>query len=154
VEQLEETHRRLNEERKANLKMTAEQRRLMLELDAKASIEPLLEKANQERYSLEKAYHELTAKAMHLPSAGATETKALRLQLADASRARSTAELREMEARRDLEHLQKQLASADAHMLRSERDASKLELERLKVFVVVVLRLRKSTIKASCVHMR
>lgn len=64
-----------------NLKQSAEQRRLMLELDAKAQLEPMLEKANQERYALEKDFHELTAKAMHAPAANVAESKALRLQV-------------------------------------------------------------------------
>lgn len=49
VSQLEQAHQRLNEERKANLKATAEQRRLTMELDATSQLEPLLQRAQQER---------------------------------------------------------------------------------------------------------
>jgi hypothetical protein len=58
------------------------------------------------RYALERELHELTAKAMHAPTASLAEAKALRLQLADQQRSRSAAELRELDARRELERIQ------------------------------------------------
>eukprot|EP00854_Cymbomonas_tetramitiformis_P028280 gene28280-35035_t len=134
VQQLDETHRRLNDERKANLKLTAEEKRLAMELEAVRGLEPMLEKAQQERYALEKEYNELATKAMMAPAASVQEAKSLRLQVAEQQRERAGIELKLAEVQKELgEVKQRGSVSEDTRLLKSERDGARLELERARL---------------------
>ena len=59
LQQLDDTHKRLNEERRENLKLAAEEKRLAMELDAAHEFEPALEQSRRERAALEKENHQL-----------------------------------------------------------------------------------------------
>ena len=67
LQQLDETHKRLNQERKENLKLSSEEKRLAMELEAARELEPMLEQARNERLALEKENHQLLAAAMNAP---------------------------------------------------------------------------------------
>ena len=103
LQQLDDTHKRLNEERRENLKLAAEEKRLAMELDAAHEFEPALEQSRRERAALEKENHQLLATAMNAPSESQSETRKLRTLMAEAQRERADAELREVELKRTIQ---------------------------------------------------
>ena len=82
LQQLDETHKRLNQERKENLKLSSEEKRLAMELEAARELEPMLEQARNERLALEKENHQLLAAAMNAPSEAQSETRRMRSLMA------------------------------------------------------------------------
>ena len=132
LQQLDDTHKRLNEERRENLKLAAEEKRLAMELEAAREFEPSLEQSRRERAALEKENHQLLATAMNAPSESQSETRKLRTLMAEAQRERADAELREVELRRTIQTIGTQ-GVEEAAATREERDRLRVECSRMEV---------------------
>jgi Ca2+-binding EF-hand superfamily protein len=132
LQQLDDTHKRLNQERKENLKLAAEEKRLAMELEAARELEPMLEQARQERLALEKENHQLLAAAMNAPTEAQSEARRLRSMMMEAQRERSAAELRESDLKRTVQLLGGG-GVEDAKVVRMERDRLRADVSRMEV---------------------
>ena len=132
LQQLDETHKRLNAERRENLKLASEEKRLAMELEAALELEPLLEQARHERLALEKENHQLLAAAMNAPSEAQSEVRRLRSIMVEAQRERAAAELREAELKRTLNEIGGD-GVEDYKSTRSERDRLRVDISRMEV---------------------
>ena len=132
LQQLDETHKRLNQERKENLKLSSEEKRLAMELEAARELEPMLEQARNERLALEKENHQLLAAAMNAPSEAQSETRRMRSLMAEAQRERAAAELREAELKRTVQALGGGGVEA-FNNTRAERDRLRVDCSRMEV---------------------
>jgi len=132
LQQLDDTHKRLNQERKENLKLSAEEKRLGMELEAARELEPMLEQARAERLALEKENHQLLAAAMNAPSEAQSETRRMRSLMAEAQRERAAAELREADLKRTI-HALGGGGVEGAAMARQERDRLRVDCSRMEV---------------------
>tara|TARA_B110000977_G_scaffold136810_1_gene173758 strand:- start:23770 stop:29397 length:5628 start_codon:yes stop_codon:yes gene_type:complete len=132
LQQLDDTHKRLNQERKENLKLSAEEKRLAMELEAAREIEPALEQSRRERAALEKENHQLLATAMTAPGESQSEMRKLRSLMAEAQRERADAELREVELRRTIQTIGNN-GLEEAANTRAERDRLRMNCGRMEV---------------------
>jgi Ca2+-binding EF-hand superfamily protein/DNA repair exonuclease SbcCD ATPase subunit len=132
LQQLDETHKRLNAERRENLNLASEEKRLAMELEAARELEPLLEQARHERLALEKENHQLLAAAMNAPSEAQSEVRRLRSIMVEAQRERAAAELREAELKRTLNEIGGG-GVEDYKSTRSERDRLRVDMSRMEV---------------------
>lgn len=132
LQQLDDTHKRLNQERKENLKLAAEEKRLSMELEAARELEPMLEQARQERLALEKENHQLLAAAMNAPTEAQSEARRLRSMMMEAQRERSAAELREADLKRTVQMLGGGSVE-DVKVVRMERDRLRADVSRMEV---------------------
>ena len=132
LQQLDDTHRRLNQERKENLKLAAEEKRLAMELEAARELEPMLEQARQERLALEKENHQLLAAAMNAPTEAQSEARRLRSMMMEAQRERAAAELREADLKRTVTALGGG-GVEDIKVVRMERDRLRADVSRMEV---------------------
>lgn len=132
LQQLDDTHKRLNAERKENLKLSAEEKRLAMELETAREIEPMLEQARKERLALEKENHSLLAAAMNAPSEAQSEARRLRSLMVEAQRERAAAELREADLKRTLASLGGG-GLEDAKLTKMDRDRLRVDLSRMEV---------------------
>lgn len=141
VEQLEEANEQLNEERKNNARLQAEQKRLETELETARELEPLLDQARNEKANLERENHQLLSAAMQGPNESLQELQKLRRNLSDAQRERANAELREAQLKNELERYRRSgaefpssapgdaQAEGEVEKLKSENARLKLDLE-------------------------
>jgi len=132
LQQLDDTHKRLNQERKENLKLSSEEKRLAMELEAARELEPMLEQARQERLALEKENHQLLAAAMSAPTEAHSELRRIRSMMVEAQRERSAAELREADLKRTVQ-LMGGGGVEDARAVRMERDRLRADVSRMEV---------------------
>ena len=132
LQQLDDTHKRLNQERKENLKLSAEEKRLAMELEAAREIEPALEQSRRERAALEQENHQLLASAMTAPGESQSEMRKLRSLMAEAQRERADAEVREMELRRTIQTISNS-GLEEAAATRNERDRLRMDCSRMEI---------------------
>lgn len=133
LQQLEDTSRQLNQERKTAIRAMNEERRLAMELDAAKELEPLLEQARQDKLALEKENTSLMQQAMSGPGAGNTELRKMRAAMAELKREKETAERTLSELRRDLEAVGggKPGSMEDYRGLLADRNALKAEVMKM-----------------------
>ena len=141
VERLEETQKSLAEERKQNLVLEVEQKKLIFDVQGAHELRPMLEKAHKDILDLEKENHQLMSNAIKAPQAALAELKNARWESMEQLKLKNAAELRENELRRELADLRKQLSSAsggaasgtDLLAVRVQRDNAVEEVKTLRV---------------------
>ncbi|QDZ23034.1 hypothetical protein A3770_09p55520 [Chloropicon primus] len=139
VDQLEETNKKLAEERKHCMMLEVEQKKLVFDIQGARDLKPLLEQAQKDILELEKENHQLMSSAIKAPQAALNELKNARWDAIEHQKQRNAAELRETELRRELASMKKQLSTAGSYSgadmlsVRVERDNAVKEVAKVKI---------------------
>lgn len=133
LQQLEDTSRQLNQERKTAIRAMNEERRLAMELEAAKELEPLLDQARQDKLKLEKENTDLLQKALAGPGAGNADIRKMRTAMGELQREKDQAERSLAELRRDLEAVGggKPGSMEDYRFLLADRNGLKAEVTKL-----------------------
>ena len=139
VDQLEETNKKLADERKHCMMLEVEQKKLIFDVQGSRDLKPLLEQAQKDILELEKENHQLMSSAIKAPQAALNELKNARWDAIEHQKQRNAAELRETELRRELASMKKLLSDAGSYSgtdmlsVRVERDNAVKEVARMNI---------------------
>lgn len=137
LRQLEDTSKRLVEERKVNTRLDNDARKLGMQVDSMKEMENIIDNLRREKVDVEAENRKLLQQAMEGPITVMNELRQLRGQLAEANQKRARAELDAANSRRDADRATRGDGSMrveeNLRAVYAERDTLRVELERVRV---------------------